>query len=323
MIVLWVGSVRAEDPQDAQLAFTQSSPPRFDEKILLADVAAARVHRLTRIATTLRGLSWFPDGETLSYGEVFGDAIYTVSADGGKPRPVPGTRNGEAPVVSPDGRTIAFARLESREVGVERGQVSGVELSTSIWLVDANGGRARPLLPRPDNFRLVPSSWSPDGTMLAATEEGRVPRAILIPLDGRPRTVIARNATEPVFSPDGSQIAFVRPIWRPHRHLPPLAFSPGGDLFVAASDGSAVRRLTFNPARREESPSWDPSGERLAYAQFPARRSVTAVLGYGSAIFEINADGTCRHKLLAGHGLSHRVVAWRLGPGREAGRIGC
>jgi hypothetical protein len=104
---------------------------------------------------------------------------------------------------------------------------------------------------------------------------------------------------------------------------PPGGIATDGDLFVAASDGSGVRRLTFNPARREESPGWDPSGERLVYTQFPAKRTPEAILGLGSSIMEINPDGTCRRRLLFTYGLSYREVTWRPGPGRGLGRIQC
>ena len=97
----------------------------------------------------------------------------------------------------------------------------------------------------------------------------------------------------------------------------------GGDLFAAASDGSAVRRLTFNPARLEESPGWDPSGERLVYTQNPAKQNLGGAFALGSAIMEINADGTCGRRLLFTYGLSYREATWRPGAGRGVGRIQC
>jgi Tol biopolymer transport system component len=138
---------------------------------------------------------------------------------------------------------------------------------------------------------------------------------------GRPATIVARGA-EPAFSPDGTEVAFVR---FTRRKPPPGWRFPvyGGDLFVAAADGSSIRRLTHSPARREEAPSWDPSGARLAYTQYPAKLHMKALLGDGSSVMEINADGTCRHRILFTYGLSYRAAAWQPGPGRGAGRIEC
>jgi Tol biopolymer transport system component len=103
----------------------------------------------------------------------------------------------------------------------------------------------------------------------------------------------------------------------------PKGIATGGDLFVAAGDGTGVRRLTFSPGRREESPGWDPSGERLVYTQFPSKRTPEALLGTGSSIMEINPDGSCRQRLLFTYGLSYREATWRPGPGRGLGRIQC
>ncbi len=133
--------------------------------------------------------------------------------------------------------------------------------------------------------------------------------------------MIVRNGFEPAYSPDGSELAFVRLKNRGRlRKLIPLY---GGDLFVSASDGSNVRRLTYTPGKREASPSWDPSGQRLAFTQFPSKRTLEAFAGIGSAILEINQDGTCRHRLLFTYGLSYTGAEWQPGPGRGAGRIAC
>lgn len=132
-----------------------------------------------------------------------------------------------------------------------------------------------------------------------------------------------RYGAEPVYSPDGTALAFTRPKRRrTPKWVQPAQFL-GGDLFVAAVDGSGIRRLTFTPRMREESPSWDPSGKRLAFAQRPAKLTFKAMDGIGSSIVEINADGSCRHRLLFTYGLEYRMPAWQPGPGREAGRIVC
>jgi hypothetical protein len=40
------------------------------------------------------------------------------------------------------------------------------------------------------------------------------------------------------------------------------------ELAIASADGSGLRKLTKAPAV-ELQPSWDPSGQRLAYMHFP------------------------------------------------------
>jgi Tol biopolymer transport system component len=179
------------------------------------------------------------------------------------------------------------------------------------------------LTPWRDGLFFAPGSFSPDGARLAATRQkpGEAPEIVSLGLAGGRPSVIVRNGIEPAYSPDGSELAFVRLKNRGRlRKVIPLV---GGDLFVSVADGSNINRLTFTPGKREASPSWDPSGQRLAFTQFPAKATFEALVGIGSAILEINSDGTCRHRLLFTYGLSYQDAAWQPGPGREAGRIAC
>ena len=280
----------------------------------------ATITRTPNSTGSLGGISWFRDGRVLAFSKGFfqSAAVYTVPASGGKVRTVRGTGNGGSPVFSPQGRTIAFLRLR---FGREHGH--GPYLSTSLWLADLRTNKSRQLTRWRHDLYLIPSSFSPDGELLLATwvdEKEENSEIVALPIEGGQPSLIARNGIEPTYSPDGSTIAFVRHIRRPG---PRRGHAQGGDLYVAAADGSAIRRLTFSPAGREASPSWDPSGQRLAYAQFPAKRIWKAREGIGSAIVEINADGTCRHRLLFTYGISYREPSWQPGPGREAGRIEC
>lgn len=199
--------------------------------------------------------------------------------------------------------------------------------STSIWLVDSRGGRPRQLTPWRHRLLLTPSSFSPDGTRLLAERAiglgKRFPELVSLPLGGGPPSSVFQEGVEPAYSPDGTAIAFVHPR-DTGRFTPSGSSVPGGDLFVVDSDGSPSTRLTFSPNRREARPSWDPSGERLAFIQLPAKPTpVAQERGTGSSIVEINADGSCRHRLPFTHGLAYREAVWQPGPGREDGRISC
>jgi len=319
-------------PDGPRLAYTRDGQSLPGEELLTTDPFAARslsLYRHPGAHHSFQHLSWSPNGTRIAFathGFGLGEQIYTVSAAGGAPREVSGTRWGFAPVFSPDGETIAFTRELFQEGS---GAPEGIAYwSASIWLVDSGGGRPRQLTPWRNRLLLFPSSFSPDGTMLLAERavelHKRFPEIVSVPVGGGPPSPVFKEGVEPVYSPDGTAIAFVRPrdTGRLTRIDPDNVI--GGDLFVVHQDGSPPTRLTFTPNRREVHPSWDPSGERLAFIQWPAKPTLVAQeRGTGSSIVEINADGSCRHRLLFTPGLAYREVAWQPGVGREAGPIAC
>jgi len=268
------------------------------------------------------GFAWTADGSRIGFG-IFAafsppaPLIYTISPNGGQPKPIPGTRSGFRPVFSPDGRKLAFARFRYRR----RSGGRDLAMRSAIWIVATEGGRPRQLTPWRDDPLFTPFSFSPAGTMLAAQrrQPGHPFEVVAVRLSDRRRLVVSKGF-EPAYSPDGSQIAFVRR-WGVSRSRRPVNF--GGDLFVAATDGSSVRRPTFSPRRSELEPSWDPSGERLSYAQEPFQRYGRVLADPTGAILEIDADGSCNRRLLFARGVVFRAAAWQPGPGREAGRIEC
>jgi Tol biopolymer transport system component len=289
--------------------------------------------------------SWSPDGSQIAFTTMstevtrFGEPqtkLALISADGGAVRPVPGTTNGFEPVFSPDGRSIAFARERVKYLKRRRG--GGLFESFSIWLADLETGKSKPLTPWRNGVFLFPSSFSPDGSRLALSRavEGRPTDAVEIGLDGHPIRVLARNAFEPVYSPDGQSIAFLRGPWRERvRHFPHrgrlLASARFTDVFVKRSAGGGLRRLTDTKNAVEESPRWDPSGQRLAYtlwrpfgspSESPFRAEATA-MGFGKSVGEVNADGTCPTTILSETISLHYAAVWQPGPGREAGPIAC
>lgn len=328
LLLAVVSTAAAETLDGPRLAYARDrySPP--GEELLTTDPLAARsslVYRHPNAHHSFGHLSWSGDGTRLafaSHGFGLGERIYTVGAGGGALREVLGTTFGFSPVFSPDGGTIAFARrlFSERPDGT-------VYLSVSIWLADSRGGEPRQLTPWRDGLLISPSSFSPGGTSLLAEslpkQREHPPEIVSVPLDGGPPSLVLENGIEPSYSPDGTAIAFVRP--HDTGRLTRFGYLvPGGDLYVIGLGEPQAARLTFTPNRREIRPSWDPSGERLAFIQSPAKPTLAAQRrGTGSAIAEVNADGSCRHRLLFTRGLAYREAVWQPGPGREAGRIAC
>jgi Tol biopolymer transport system component len=329
LLLVVAGMAAAKASSGPTLAYTKDGYSPAGEELLTTNPLATSsflVYRHPNAHRSFGHLSWSGDGTRLafaSHGFGLGERIYTVSPNGGRLREIPDTTFGFSPVFSPDRGTIAFARhLHKERPG------GNTYWSTSIWLVASRGGESRQLTPWRDGLLLSPSSFSPDGTSLLAESlpkrrEHR-PEIISVPLHGGPRSLVLKDGFEPSYSPDGTKIAFIRT--HETGRLTPIGqyTVPGGDLFVADSDGSLATRLTFTPNRREVRPSWDPSGERLAFIQSPAKPTLLAQRrGIGSSVAEINADGSCRHRLLFTRGFAYREAVWQPGLGREAGRIEC
>jgi dipeptidyl aminopeptidase/acylaminoacyl peptidase len=116
--------------------------------------------------------------------------VFVVGAEGGTPIDI---GQGHSPVFSPEGGRLAFTR---------RGE---------IWL-STRGGDARPIAKLGGDVSRL--SWSPDGTQLLFSEDrGEYGYVAVLQADGRRLRYLdpgAGQSVEPVFSPDGSQVAFIR-----------------------------------------------------------------------------------------------------------------
>lgn len=274
--------------------------------------------------------SWSGDGSRVAFtgleqaGKKALFDVYGAAADGSSITKLPGTKGGLDPVFSPDGHTLAFARGRQKKARrPHRGMVT-VFQSVSVWLLDFDRGSIKQLTPWKNGLFAYPSSFGPDGSVLAISrDQGESRSAVALRLDGSGETVLARNATDPIYSPDGTRLALItlgkqKTIEGKGERL---TFSPT-ELAVAAADGSGLTRLT-RTRNLELSPSWDPSGQRIAYTLLTAALGQENFLGAGDSIMEINADGSCRTKVLSESKVTLFGATWQPGPGREAGPIAC
>jgi Tol biopolymer transport system component len=169
----------------------------------------------------------------------------------------------------------------------------------------------RQLTPSRQGVAYTASSFSPDGSTLLATRSVGRGRAepVVLSLETGVATRLLPDGLQPVYSPDGSRIAFFRKVGR--RKL--------NDLFVLDVESGALHRLTRTSPGYELFASWDPSGERIAFARYRGRH-----FEWANSIVQINVDGSCEREILA---RTRRTVysgpSWQPGRGREAGRIRC
>jgi TolB protein len=237
-------------------------------------------------------LSWRPDGAEVAFTGVVG--FFLAGANGSGARAV-NAAGAEWPVFAPDGHTVAFTRGEA-----------------TIWTIDLDTWEQRQLTPARRGLVYVASSFSPDGTTLLATRvdnhRSGVAEPVALNLETGVTTRLLADGLQPIYSPDGSKIALFHKVGKRKRN----------DLFVLDTVTGAQRRLTRTPHGYELFASWDPSGERIAFARFRGRH-----FEWANSIVQINADGTCETEVLSRKRTVFYGPAWQPGPGREAGPIDC
>ncbi len=210
--------------------------------------------------------AWSPDGTMLAFqsdefvdlspvafGAQVGSIVWTVAADGSRPRPITQTgrpRGGHAsPTWSPDGRHLAFTVFDG---GPDNG----------VWIVDVKTGDVRALLRGHGMYETV---FAPDGSVLYAA--GGEPVVWRVRLDARTSAAVgAREAIAVAsvpgvrglsISPGGGQLAFAG--LGLSSHLWSLPVTPDG------SPAGEPRPLTTDTSRRNSLPVISPDGTRVAY----------------------------------------------------------
>ena len=145
-----------------------------------------------------------------------------------------------------------------------------------VHTAQADGSALRPLLATPHELirtYTLHFSLSPDGSTLVHNywETGRIASTNASTGETRMLTDTQQHYNYPVWSPDGSQIAFAS--------LGPLV-DPGPGIYVMGPAGSGLRNLTpleWWPTRdpaifptSEYAPQWSPDGSRIAFSGYRA-----------------------------------------------------
>jgi TolB protein len=227
------GHAPAWSPDGRTIAFFSGN------KIYLMNADGSEHRPLTRLLMMMgrkRSLAWSPDGRKLAFltdRDCGGSCnLYVVNSDGSGLRNLtrtliraygPGGHPASDPAWSPDGRKLAFVRLDP---GLAR---------TPIYVMNADGSGLRNLTPKPVGANTGPA-WSPDGRTLAfVSDRGDNSEIYVMNADGSGQRNLTRNPAydaDPAWSPDGRKLAFVSNRDGSYR------------VYVMNADGSGQRRLT-------------------------------------------------------------------------------
>jgi Tol biopolymer transport system component len=187
---------------------------------------------------------------------------------------------------SPDGTRIAFDNFLEGDYGIETADPDGSDI---VRLTDGVN----------DSW----ASWSPDGTKILFSstrydpsigqctpgdphEFGCPTDIYVMGADGSNVTRLTDDPLPefmPVWSPDGSRIAFVR-----EADPVPAAFT---GIYTMNPDGSDVKRVSSSDGGSDFWPSWSPDGSRIAFA---------AIRKEDWGIWVVNADGSNEQPILGG-----------------------
>ena len=260
-------------PDGQRLAFARSRPSGRPTEIATTNASGADLRVLTHFDSASMAPTWSPDG-LLAYftlrdfpksppNVVPPAELYSMAQDGSDQRRLTHDRTIQTdPEWSPDGSTIAYSQWYAvpHQPGV---------FDIGVSLIDRDGNHPRVLLGELARRDVASMSWSPDGKRLVyeittAQPNGRTRRSrqsdlAIINVDGTGPRRLTRTAaleTEPVWSPDGTRIAFASDRHVKHgRHLD--RNGPAFEIYTMRADGTNIKRLTHNHVA-DLYPDWQP-----------------------------------------------------------------
>jgi dipeptidyl aminopeptidase/acylaminoacyl peptidase len=265
---------------------------RYDSELVLVDIATSGRRTLTRDRQGIEQPHWSPSGDRLAFlaesgpGKEEKAQIFVMPMNGGDALRLTSVTNGVQHFAwRPDGQEIAFVtddEPENRrqiekgddafEIGDDSFLAAAAAMPAHLWLISAQGGQPRrltsgtwslarrlPLLP------LSPVSWSPDGSSIALTRQATphsgdtdlIAVHVLDVATGamRPLTKHTINEGWPVYSPDGSWIAY----WYSRDGFAPNVT----ELHVAPATGGEGTNLTRSLDRDVAKSIWMPDSKSL------------------------------------------------------------
>jgi dipeptidyl aminopeptidase/acylaminoacyl peptidase len=284
-------------PDGKSIAVVVSRPnldqDRSDRELVLIDVATSSPHVLTHDRKGVGSPRWSPEGDRLAFEAVDTTAkepklqLYVLPMSGGEAKKITEAPNGiEQFAWRPNGRDIAYVSSDEPEnkkeiekhndafeVGDNDYLATAAETPSHLWLVPADGGKARRLTSgawslaksAPPSSPASPINWSADGKLLLFTRQEHpqfgdsdLTTLQVISVDtGEIRKVTQREKFESfgLFSPDGSRVAY----WYPRDSDPNNEI----EIFVTPTAGGDGTSATHEIDHNINRVIWMPDGNSI------------------------------------------------------------
>ena len=180
------------------------------------------------------------------------------------------------PAWSPDGKMIAFSRIATDEYG--------------IYVVEARGGAPRKISHEDPRKKRGELAWTADGNFIAFSGDSPKGGAQIFLVSVNDSSVRPLSEPQgqdrdwgPSFSPDGTQMAFVRT-------------SGAGfpeEIFVMPANGGAARLLTYDRAAIMGPPAWSEDGTSIIFSSTrEGDPTLWKILASGGTAARIEGTGT-------------------------------
>lgn len=287
----------AWSPDGKKIVMIHSSNegPMTPQNLHILDVATGQIEALTHYAdeTTrpawLASPDWSPDGTKILYAQT-GDGlarvwdVVMIGSDGSQPGqhvPVVQGYSEANPSWAPDGEWISYSLIKADPI------VDRPRDNWGIWIARIDGSSARQV-----TFGIGGNtSWSSDSTRILHDHASCVDSNIyVIDADGAGSTQLTHDGTScaPDWSPDDSQIAFVR------------CSEPGAcEIWIMNADGSDPHKVTdgFRPAWQPVAfvPAPEPASTPIPSSSIPEFRWTEPQLiggeGQGGPTQQLLRDG--------------------------------
>ncbi len=252
----------------------------FETEIWLADTATGETRPLTNAKKSSDAPAFSPDGKRLAFASDRGEKrqVWLIDPRGGEAEALTAAEEGiSAFAWSPDGVALAFTAQDPKADAIEErekrhGEYEVVDQDhrmTHLHVIEVGSKKTRRLTE--GTFTVGSFDWAPDGTEIAfdhrrspdAGDGGTADLSIVTVADAKVRSLVTQPGPDsgPVFSPDGSRVAFESAMARERFYY------ANGRIAVVPRAGGAPVSLTDD---FDEDPSlvgWGPNGIWMAAAR--------------------------------------------------------